>query len=101
MRYQINIPWPLGLAFINISYRQVIMIPLYWGSDPSGYLNQDAMINLANYENLETFTNRVHEVLNNPQEWQNIASRPILKKRPNLDEVVSVIRTALAPLVRS
>ena len=76
-------------------------IPLYWGSDPSGYLNQDAMINLANYENLETFTNRVHEVLNNPQEWQNIASRPILKKKPNLDEVVSVIRTALAPLVRS
>jgi hypothetical protein len=76
-------------------------IPLYWGSDPSGYLNQDAMINLANYRNLETFTNRVHEVSNNPQEWQNIASRPILKKRPNLDEVVSVIRTALAPLVRS
>ena len=76
-------------------------IPLYWGSDPSGYLNQDAMINLANYQNLETFTNRVHEVLNNPQEWQNIASQPILKKRPNLDEVVSVIRTALAPLVRS
>jgi hypothetical protein len=76
-------------------------IPLYWGSDPSGYLNQDAMINLANYQNLETFTNRVHEVLNNPQEWQNIANQPILKKRPNLDEVVSVIRTALAPLVRS
>ena len=76
-------------------------IPLYWGSDPSGYLNQDAMINLANYENLETFTNRVHEVLNNPQEWQDIASRPILKIKPNLDEVVSVIRTALAPLVRS
>jgi len=76
-------------------------IPLYWGSDPSGYLNQDAMINLANYQNLETFTNRVHEVFNNPQEWQNIASQPILKKRPNLDEVVSVIRTALAPLVRS
>jgi hypothetical protein len=76
-------------------------IPLYWGSDPSGYLNQDAMINLANYQSLETFTNRVHEVLNNPQEWQNIASRPILNKRPNLDEVVSVIRTALAPLVRS
>jgi hypothetical protein len=76
-------------------------IPLYWGSDPSGYLNQDAMINLANYQNLETFTNRVHEVLNNPQAWNTIASQPILRKRPNLDEVFSVIRTALAPLVRS
>jgi hypothetical protein len=76
-------------------------IPLYWGSDPSGYLNQDAMINLANYQNLETFTNRVHEVSNNPQAWHGIASQPILRKRPNLDEVLSVIRTALAPLVRS
>ena len=76
-------------------------IPLYWGLDPSGYLNQDAMINLANFQNLEKFTNRVAEVSMNPQEWQNIAGQPILKKRPNLDEVVSVIRTALAPLVRS
>jgi hypothetical protein len=76
-------------------------IPLYWGSDPSGYLNQDAMINLANFQNLETFTNRVHEVFNNPQAWHRIANQPILRKKPNLDEVFSVIRTALAPLVRS
>ena len=59
------------------------------------------MINLANYQNLEKFAARVDEVSNNPQVWQSIASQPILRKRPNLDEVVSVIRTALAPLVRS
>jgi hypothetical protein len=76
-------------------------IPLYWGSDPSGYLNQNAMINLANYQNLESFTKRVSEVFNDPQEWHTIANQPILKKRPNLDEVVYVIRNALAPLVRS
>jgi hypothetical protein len=76
-------------------------IPLYWGSDPLGYLNQNAMVNLANYQNLEKFTQRVGEISNDPQEWQNIANQPILKKRPNLDEVVSVIRNALAPLVRS
>ena len=75
-------------------------IPLYWGSDPLGYFNQDAMINLANYQNLEKFTKRVSEVSDDPQVWQSIASQPILKKRPNLDEVISVIRTALAPLVR-
>jgi hypothetical protein len=75
-------------------------IPLYWGSDPSGYLNQDAMINLANFQNLETFTKRVGEVSNDPEEWQRIARQPILNRRPNLDEVISVIRTALAPLVR-
>jgi hypothetical protein len=76
-------------------------IPLYWGSDPSGYLNQDAMINLANYQNLENFTQRVGEVSNSQQVWESIAGQPILRRRPNLDEVVSVLRAALAPLVRS
>jgi hypothetical protein len=76
-------------------------IPLYWGSDPLGYLNQEAMVNLANYQNLEKFTQRVGEISNDLQEWQSIANQPILNKRPNLDEVVSVIRNALAPLVRS
>jgi len=76
-------------------------IPLYWGSDPSGYLNQEAIINLANYQNLDNFTKRVSEVSDDSHLWQNIANQPILKKRPSLDEVLSVIRTALAPLVRS
>jgi hypothetical protein len=76
-------------------------VPLYWGSDPSGYLNQEAMINLANYQNLEKFTKRVSEVSDDLRLWQSIANQPILRKRPSLDEVLLVIRTALAPLVRS
>lgn len=75
-------------------------IPLYWGSDPAGYLNQDAMINLANYQNLDSFTERVSEVADSPSLWNSIASQPILTKRPNLDEVLSVLRNALAPLVQ-
>jgi len=75
-------------------------VPLYWGSDPSGYLNQEAMLNLANYQNLDKFTKRVSEVSDDLHLWQSIANQPILKKRPNLDEVLSVIRTALAPLVQ-
>jgi len=76
-------------------------VPLYWGSDPLGYLNQEAMINLANYQNLEKFTKRVSEVSDDLRLWQSIANQPILRKRPSLDEVLLVIRTALAPLVRS
>lgn len=75
-------------------------IPLYWGSDPAGYLNQDAMINLANYENLDFFTERVGDVARNPQLWSNIANQPILKRKPDLEEVLSVLRKALAPLVQ-
>ncbi len=75
-------------------------IPLYWGSDTAGYLNQDAMINLANYENLDSFTERVGEVAGNSRLWSNIANQPILKRKPDLEEVLSVLRKALAPLVQ-
>ena len=75
-------------------------IPLYWGSDPAEYLNQDAMINLANYQNLDTFTERVGQVAGNPKLWSNIANQPILNRKPDLEEVLSVLRKALAPLVQ-
>jgi len=75
-------------------------VPLYWGSDPAGYLNQDAMINLANYQNLDSFTERVGQVARNPKLWSSIANQPILKRRPDLEEVLSILRKALAPLVQ-
>jgi len=76
-------------------------VPLYWGSDPSGYLNQKALINLANFDNLDSFVDRVAKVSGSQKSWESIARKPILNKRPNLDEVVSVLRKALSPLVRS
>ena len=74
-------------------------IPLYWGADRAGYLNQNALLNLEKFENLETYVKRVEEVARDPQKWNSIASQPILAKRPKLDEVLAVIRKALAPLV--
>ena len=75
-------------------------IPLYWGSDPKGYLNQDALLNLEKFENLDSYVGHVEEVARNPQKWKSIANQPILAKRPKLDEVLAVIRKALAPLVK-
>ena len=75
-------------------------IPLYWGADPAGYLNQDALLNLEKFENLDTYVQHVGEVAHDPQKWSSIASQPILAKRPKLDEVLAVIRKALAPLVK-
>jgi hypothetical protein len=75
-------------------------VPLYWGSDPSGYLNQKALINMANFKNLEGFVDHVADVAVSPKSWESIACQPILSKRPNINDVISVLRTALAPLVR-
>jgi GR25 family glycosyltransferase involved in LPS biosynthesis len=106
-----NKQYKLAIAFENTQYPGYVTekapeawatgaIPLYWGSDPAGYLNQDAMINLANFQNLESFMERVREVDGNPELWSNIAKQPILKRKPDLEEVLSVLREALAPLVQ-
>jgi len=75
-------------------------IPLYWGSDPAGYLNQKALLNLEEFRNLDEYVARVGEVADDSRTWSSIASQPILAKRPNLDEVLLVLRKALAPLVK-
>ena len=74
-------------------------IPLYWGCDPLGYFNQNSLINLTNFKNLDEFVARVAKVAESPALWSSIASQPLLSKRPNLDDVLLVLREALAPLV--
>jgi hypothetical protein len=74
-------------------------VPLYWGSDPLGYLNQKSLINLANFKNLEDFTSAVSRVSKSSALWSSIAAQPLLSKSPNLNTVLTVLRKALAPLV--
>ena len=74
-------------------------VPLYWGSDPKGYLNQGSLLNLANYESLENYLDSVVRVNDDKDLWEQIASQPFLEKRPNLEEVINTIRRQLASLV--
>ena len=73
-------------------------VPLYWGSDPAGYLNQKSLINLANFPTLEDYVERIKEVNNDDHLWMEIASQPLLQKRPNLDHVIQVLSKACATL---
>lgn len=74
-------------------------VPLYWGSDPKGYLNQKAMLNLANYPTLENYVEAVNQVNEDKRLWSEIASRPFLQRKPNLNEVKMTIRNRLSALV--
>ena len=62
-------------------------IPLYWGSDP-----------LNDLDRFQDFLNRVVEVNESRILWEQIASQPILRKRPDLSEVNSVLNRALKVL---
>jgi hypothetical protein len=76
-------------------------VPLYWGLDTCGYINQKSLLNLVNFDNLEEYVERVGEVSKSAKLWSEIAEQPFLAKKPNLEEVLSVLRRALHPLVNN
>ena len=76
-------------------------VPLYWGSDPEGYLNPSAMLNLADFKDFDTFVSQVSAVNSDRDMWESIAELPLLKRRPNLDQVIALLRNRLRPLVKA
>jgi len=75
-------------------------VPLYWGSDPAGYLNDSAMLNLANYPDLDTYIQSVSDLSRSKDDWSEIARQPLLNMAPSLETVFKVLREQLAPLVK-
>ena len=76
-------------------------VPLYWGSDPQHFFNDQALINLEKFPNLEEFIEYVRKVDNSKDLWENHASQALLTKKPNLDLVIQTLRSALAPILRT
>jgi len=73
-------------------------VPLYWGSDAAGYLNEKALINLASFPTLEDYVDYIKLVNNDDNLWRSYAESPLLLKKPNIDQVVRVLKQALKPL---
>lgn len=110
-KYEISQRYKFVFAFENDLYPGYVTekvpeawatgaVPLYWGSDPAGYLNQNAFINLANFQTLEDFVERIREVNVNEEIWNQIASQPLLSIRPSIEHVVEIIRKACQPLLK-
>jgi len=73
-------------------------IPIYWGSDPEKYINPQAIINLADFENMEKFLDFVREVNTNPLLWESIASQPLLIKKPSMDKIIENTREIVSDI---
>jgi hypothetical protein len=74
-------------------------VPLYWGSDPAGYINPKSLINLSKFNSMELFIKKVEQVNSSKTHWEKYASEPFLQKKPNLKSVIEVLRKNLAPLI--
>lgn len=70
-------------------------IPLWWGSDPAGYVNKDAIINAAEFSSLSRFAEAVAEVDSDNGLWATKASRPVLLREPDFVPSLDLISRVL------
>lgn len=59
-------------------------IPLWWGIDSVGLLNQNALINAATFDSLEAFVDAVGEINLDSNRLERMGSEPIFVQEPSL-----------------
>ena len=70
-------------------------VPLWWGMDPGGYLNPEAIINAADDEDLESFALRVATIAADRGAWAALAAEPLLLRRPDLEPAMAMLRSGV------
>lgn len=109
-KYEISQDYKFVLAFENDLYPGYVTekpveawatgaVPLYWGLDPAGYINQNSLINMANFYSMEAFIERVSEVNSSRMLWEAHASQPFLSREPTLDHVIASLKKVLSDLL--
>jgi hypothetical protein len=66
-------------------------IPLYWGDDADGVLNPDAVVNLRDFSNLETFVEYVENLEQSPEKMAKMIGQPLFSKNCDYSKLQSFI----------
>ena len=74
-------------------------IPLWWGSDPAGYLNTESLLNLAEFRSLQEFVDAVATLASDGDLGQAVSEKPILARAPDMLAIENRVRQALAPVL--
>ena len=70
-------------------------IPLYWGDDAAGVLNPEAIINLANFRNLNEFVRYIEDLYGDKKRLVEMINQPLLIKNFELNELTNFIKNKL------
>lgn len=70
-------------------------IPLYFGLDSEKFLNNQAILNLADYKDTETWMTRIEVLHHDEAEYSNTYEQPLLARKPDLNSIVETLRTLL------
>lgn len=74
-------------------------IPLWWGLDPAGYINKEAMLNLATLGGTQELVDRVSTLEQDESRRDDMATAPILEKPPDVEAVIQQVSRSLSGLV--
>ena len=69
-------------------------VPIWWGSDPAGFLNGDALVN-ASTLSLKNLVNHVRDLESDPDRMRSMTSQPILLKPYDFEGCVDFIQRRL------
>ena len=72
-------------------------VPIWWGYDPEGYVNSDAVVNLADFSGVDEMSRRVAEISTQHELWQQMSSAAILTREFDIRPALEVIQGALRP----
>jgi hypothetical protein len=70
-------------------------VPLWWGSDPAGYLNPQALINAADFASLQEFAASVRHLDEDADAYQRVIDQPLLVRSPDISDALAVIGRVL------
>ncbi len=70
-------------------------IPIWWGSDPAGYLNPEAMIDVALLGGLREAAQRATDLASSEDAWASVAARPLIMRAPDLAPARDLLRRSL------
>lgn len=69
-------------------------IPIWWGSDPAGYLNPDAVVNAAE-TSIDGLAEPVRLLDQNKDMWEKMISQPILRESFDYDDCIAFLKRQL------
>lgn len=75
-------------------------VPLWWGLDPSKYVNPNALINLADLESVDHLVDEVSKLEKNREAFEQVNASPILLRGPDLQTLVNAMAQACSSLRR-
>jgi len=70
-------------------------IPLYYGMDEMKYLNNESMINLNDFDSMEGWLDQIAAHNTNNSTYIYTHSQPLLKKAPELSDLIAFLRRRL------